>query len=267
MLGPFTLTTAPAFELAEGGEWLGVYPARNIEVLLLADFADSALSGIEQLDEGLANCVRFATENPHFFPLATALVEYATAWAGVQGDRYAGCVTAEKMILDQEEAPLLARRTKGPAKPKRRPTVAVYFVSDQFCQGPEIGSLSERGRLTPSVRVAFVWPVRPSRTEHMVFAWLFHGLAFPRSFGHGCSCKHTGRLKLGLGGWGRHQALGSTSTYTQHISEHAVVLMAPDVPLLWRSVPDLSGGGWRSCWELSWQCNSILLLRQSTVVG
>ena len=63
---------------------MGVYPARNIEVLLLADFADSALSGIELLDEGLANFVRFATENPHFFPLATALVEYATAWAGVQ---------------------------------------------------------------------------------------------------------------------------------------------------------------------------------------
>ncbi|CAE7212545.1 unnamed protein product, partial [Symbiodinium sp. CCMP2456] len=97
VLGPSTITSAPVVELAEGGEWVGVYPTRNIDVLL-ADFADSALSGIELLDEGLSGCVPFVAENPHLFPLATALVEYAVAWAGV--------------------------RAKAVPDPKRRPTVA-----------------------------------------------------------------------------------------------------------------------------------------------
>ena len=104
VLGPSTITSAPAVELAEAGDWVGVYPARSID-LLLADFADPALSGIELLEEGLSSCVPFVAENAHLFPLATAVVEFASVWAGVQGDRGAGYVTAEEMIPDQAAPP------------------------------------------------------------------------------------------------------------------------------------------------------------------
>ena len=104
------------------------------------------------------------------------------------------------------------------------------------------------GRLTPSVRVAlsglyvlpelniwcslgyFTFGAPSGAIASVSGPWLLFpllGLAFPGSEGHSCSCKHTGRLKLGLGGWGRHQALGSTSTYTQHISERN------DIPMQW----------------------------------
>ncbi|CAE7225066.1 unnamed protein product [Symbiodinium sp. CCMP2592] len=122
-LGPHTETSAPAVELVESGEWAGVYPARNLSVLL-ADFSEEALVGVETQVDGAADMVPSDSEHPNMYPLATALVTFATSWtAGVEGDRGAGYVTAEELVPDLP--PTLGRRAKGPpVEPKRKPTVA-----------------------------------------------------------------------------------------------------------------------------------------------
>ena len=122
ILGPFELTTAPAVELSETGEWVGVYPARDISVLI-ADFKEQAVAGVEVLEEGLGDCVPFVEESGNLFPLASHLVVFSSTWAtGIEGDRGAGYYTAE------EHAPsgaALGRRPKVAGEAKRRPTVAV----------------------------------------------------------------------------------------------------------------------------------------------
>ncbi|CAE7233553.1 unnamed protein product [Symbiodinium sp. CCMP2456] len=121
ILGPYVLTTSPAVELSETGEWVGVYPARDVSVLV-ADFREEAAAGVEILDEGLGDCVPFAEETTNLFPLATHLVAFSNTWAaGVEGERGAGYYTAE------EQAPPgtpLGRRPKPSGEAKRRPTVA-----------------------------------------------------------------------------------------------------------------------------------------------
>ena len=76
MLGPHTPATAPAVELLESGDWLGVYPPRRIGVLLI-DLSDAAGVALEPLEEGLAECTRFVEDSPMLFPLATALASFA----------------------------------------------------------------------------------------------------------------------------------------------------------------------------------------------
>ena len=128
LVGPYTTATAPAVELAENGDWLGVYPPRNIEYLLI-DFADAASAALEPLEEGFAECTPFLEEAPMLFPLATAVATYALTWtAQVEGERGAGYVTAEELIPGTEP-PLLERRPK--AEPKRRPTVAALAVQQE----------------------------------------------------------------------------------------------------------------------------------------
>ena len=64
-LEPYTRPSAPAVELAESGEWVGVYPSRSLEVLL-ADFGEVALGGVEALEEDLISCVPFFWPPPSF---------------------------------------------------------------------------------------------------------------------------------------------------------------------------------------------------------
>ena len=122
LLGPHISTTAPAVELSDAGEWLAPSPPRMLEVLLV-DFEDAAAAGVEVLEEGLAECVPFLEVAPSLFPLATALVTFATAWiSGLEGERGAGYVTAEELIPDVAPK-ALSRKAKPEAK--KKPTVAV----------------------------------------------------------------------------------------------------------------------------------------------
>ncbi|CAE7151474.1 unnamed protein product, partial [Symbiodinium necroappetens] len=128
LVGPYTTASAPAVELAENGDWLGVYPPRSIEFLLI-DLADAASVALEPLEEGFAECTPFVEEAPMLFPLATAVATYALSWtAQVEGERGAGYVTAEELIPGTEP-PLLERRPK--AEPRRKPTVAALAVQQE----------------------------------------------------------------------------------------------------------------------------------------
>ena len=121
LIGPFTPAYAPAVELSESGEWIGVYPPRTIE-LTLVDFADGAAAGLEPLEEGLAACVPFVPEGSMLFPLAASLTAFAAEWTStMEGERGAGYVTAEELI--PEVPPLLERRQKA-APAAKKPTVA-----------------------------------------------------------------------------------------------------------------------------------------------
>ncbi|CAE7488234.1 unnamed protein product [Symbiodinium sp. CCMP2456] len=125
VIGPSTVITAPAVELAESGEWLGVYPQRMIEVTLI-DFGETAAGGLEPLLEGLPECTPFVAESPMLFPLATSVTAAAVEWtANMEGDRGAGYITAEELLPEQAlpSAPLLERRPKAEARPKK-PTMA-----------------------------------------------------------------------------------------------------------------------------------------------
>ena len=123
VLGPHVVASAPAVELGESGEWMGVYPPRTLDVLLI-DLADSASIALELLEEGIGDCVPFSEEANMLFPLATSLASYAMNWmGGLEGDRGAGYVTAEELIAAEEAPPILGRKAKA-EPPKRKPTVA-----------------------------------------------------------------------------------------------------------------------------------------------
>ena len=127
LIGPHTVTTAQAVELSETGDWLGVYPRRTVNVLLV-DLAERAASALEALEEGLGECVPFDPGSPMHFPLATALTSFAASWSAENGgDRRAGYVTAEELLTDVGAPPALGRRAK--AEPKRKPTVAALAVN------------------------------------------------------------------------------------------------------------------------------------------
>ena len=167
LVGPYTTATAPAVELAENGDWLGVYPPRNIEYLLI-DFADAASAALEPLEEGFAECTPFLEEAPMLFPLATAVATYALTWtAQVEGERGAGYVTAEELIPGTEP-PLLERRPK--AEPKRRPTVAALAVQQESIMealaalSTQVQQLAKAGSpdRSPSAYSPCSWVVGPS---------------------------------------------------------------------------------------------------------
>ncbi|CAE6973309.1 unnamed protein product [Symbiodinium natans] len=127
VLGPKTLSASLARTSAQLPLQLsfpmpGSGLPRVLEVLLV-DFEDAAAAGVEVLEEGLAECVPFLEVAPSLFPLATALVTFATAWiSGLEGERGAGYVTAEELIPDVAPK-ALSRKAKPEAK--KKPTVAV----------------------------------------------------------------------------------------------------------------------------------------------
>ena len=75
----FRRHASPAVELSESGDWLGVYPPRSIDVLLI-DLSDASGVALEPLEEGLAECTPFVDDAPMLFPLATALASFAVNW-------------------------------------------------------------------------------------------------------------------------------------------------------------------------------------------
>ena len=153
-LGLSSLTTAPAVELSETGEWVGVYPARDISVLI-ADFKEQAVAGVEVLEEGLGDCVPFVEESGSLFPLASHLVVFSSTWAtGIEGDRGAGYYTAE------EQAP--SRCCFGEeAQGSRRSKKATY--------GRGFGGAAVRdsaGLFRPSLRRCKLWPRQDKHASH-----------------------------------------------------------------------------------------------------
>ncbi|CAE7766979.1 unnamed protein product [Symbiodinium sp. CCMP2592] len=127
--------------LVEWGEWAGIYPARNLSVLL-ADFSDEALVGVELQVDGAADMVPFDSEHPNMYPLATALVTFATSWtAGVEGDRG----TAEELVPDQP--PALGRRAKGPpVEPKRLAAQQLDIMQALQALSTQVQSLASAGK-------------------------------------------------------------------------------------------------------------------------
>ena len=118
-----------------------MFPAREISVLI-ADFSEQAMAGIEVLEENIAQCVPFLEEAPNLIPLATALVAFAASWtAGVEGDRGA-YFTAEE---HGPPGPPLGHRHKAPPQTKRRPTVAQLAAQ----QGEIVQALANPGQGKP----------------------------------------------------------------------------------------------------------------------
>ena len=126
VIGPSTVISAPAVELSESGDWIGVYPPRQLEVTLI-DFGDSAAVGLEPLLEDLHGCTPFLDEAPMLFPLATSVTAQAVEWTtNMDGERGAGYITAEELLPEPavtSAPPLMERRAKAEPRPKK-PTIA-----------------------------------------------------------------------------------------------------------------------------------------------
>ena len=135
VLGPHVVANAPAVELGESGEWMGVYPPRSLDVLLI-DLSDAASVALEPLEEGISECVPFSEEAPMQFPLATTLATYAVNWTrGLEGDRGMGYVTAEELIPAGEEAPPQLGRKPRPRR-RRNPPLRPSQLSRPTCWLP-----------------------------------------------------------------------------------------------------------------------------------
>eukprot|EP00439_Symbiodinium_sp_Y106_P081381 s400_g20.t1 len=137
---PPTYIPQPVLEEASREGFLGILGPYTISVLI-ADFSEQAMAGIEVLEENIAQCVPFLEEAPNLFPLATALVAFAASWtAGVEGDRGA-YFTAEE---------------HGPPGPPLAPPRARVPVEEPFqldVDGAPL-AISGEGELTGDSQIA-----------------------------------------------------------------------------------------------------------------
>eukprot|EP00439_Symbiodinium_sp_Y106_P081109 s1170_g20.t1 len=124
LVGPHVVTSAQVVELSESGDWIGVYPARKVNVLLV-DLSERAASALEVLEEGLGECVPFSS-SPMHFPVATALTSFAASWSDeAGGNRGAGYVTVSGSIVSAPAAPASVAKLLG-APPRVKPPVCFF---------------------------------------------------------------------------------------------------------------------------------------------
>ena len=164
VIGPSTVISAPAVELAENGEWVGVYPPRSIEVTLV-DLGTDAAVGLEPLLEDLGGCTPFVADAPMLFPLATSVTASATDWtANMEGDRGAGYITAEELLPEPAvsvAAPLLERRAKAEPRPKKPTIASLASQQDGIMQALQALSSQVQQLAKPPMPVEQVVPEVP----------------------------------------------------------------------------------------------------------